>query len=262
MNNKIIRLLLCLILTIGLYNCHQKAISDQWQSLFNGKNLDGWIVKINHHELGDNYANTFRIVDGKILVCYNDYKKFDHRFGHLYYAKPFSSYHLKFDYKFTDQWMEDAPWYAYRNSGIMFHSQDPKTILKDQDWPIAIEYQILAEEKSGEPRPTANVCTPGTEIIYQDELYDGHCLGSSSKTYKLDEWVHGELIVYQDSLLIHKINGDTVLQYSRPQIGGGVVEGFDPSFKIDGKPLKSGYIALQSEGQGIEFKNIMIRELE
>jgi len=36
----------------------------EWQSLFNGKNLDGWIVKINHHEVGDNYVNTFRVVAG------------------------------------------------------------------------------------------------------------------------------------------------------------------------------------------------------
>ncbi len=261
MKNKII-VWLSILVVFSLSNCQQKNHSKKWQSLFNGKNLEGWIAKINHHEISNNYANTFRVIDGKILVCYDDYDSFDNRFGHLYYEQPFSSYHLKFDYKFTDQWMEDAPWYAYRNSGIMFHSQDPKTILKDQDWPIAVEYQILAEEEPGEPRPTANVCTPGTEIFYQDELYEGHCLGSESKTYKLDEWVNGELIVYADSLIIHKINGDTVLQYSRPHIGGAVVEGFDPAVKIDGKPLKSGYIALQSEGQGIEFKNIMIRELE
>jgi len=40
-----------------------------------------------------------------------------------------------------------------------------------------------------------------------------------------------------------------------------VVNNFDPKQKPDGKVLSSGFIALQSEGQPIDFRNIMIREL-
>ncbi len=235
---------------------------NEWQSLFNGKNLDGWIVKINHHETGDNYANTFRVTDGKIQVNYDDYGPFNEQFGHMFYREPFSSYHLKFEYKFTQQWLEDAPSYAFRNSGVMFHSQGPKTILKDQDWPISVEFQLLADAGDGQPRPTGNMCSPGTEVYIQGEKYPQHCINSSSKTYDLDEWISAELIVYGDSLVIHVINGDTVLQYTKPQIGGGVVNGFDPAIKIDGKPLTSGYIALQSEGHGIEFREIKIKKLD
>jgi len=235
---------------------------NQWQSLFNGKNLDGWVVKINHHELGDNFANTFRVVDGKIQVNYDDYGAFNEQFGHMFYREPFSSYHLKFEYRFTHQWVKDAPSYAFRNSGVMFHSQDPNTILKDQDWPISVEYQLLASAGDGQPRPTGNMCSPGTDVFIKGEKYPQHCINSTSKTYDLDEWVSGELIVYGDSLVIHVINGDTVLQYSKPQIGGGVVNGCDPAVKIDGKPLKSGYIALQSEGHGIEFREIRIKKLD
>jgi len=233
-----------------------------WQSLFNGKNLDGWIVKINHHESGDNYANTFRVVDGKIQVNYDDYGPFNEQFGHMFYKEPFSSYHLKFEYHFTDQWLKDAPSYAFRNSGVMFHSQGPNTILKDQDWPISVEFQLLADAGDGQPRPTGNMCSPGTDVFIKGEKYPQHCINSTSKTYGLDEWVRGELIVYGDSLVIHVINGDTVLQYTKPQIGGGVVNGCDPAIKIDGKPLKSGYIALQSEGHGIEFREIKIKKLD
>lgn len=233
-----------------------------WQSLFNGKNLDGWIVKINHLELGDNYANTFRVVDGKIQVNYDDYGTFNEQFGHMFYKEPFSSYHLKFEYRFTHQWVKDAPSYAFRNSGVMFHSQDPKTILKDQDWPISVEFQLLADASDGQPRPTGNMCSPGTDVFIKGEKYPQHCINSTSKTFGLDEWISAELIVYGDSLVIHVINGDTVLQYTKPQIGGGVVNGCDPAVKIDGKPLKSGYIALQSEGHGIEFREIMIKKLD
>jgi hypothetical protein len=144
----------------------------------------------------------------------------------------------------------------------MFHSQDPKTILKDQDWPISVEFQLLADAGDGQPRPTGNMCSPGTDVFINGEKYPEHCINSSSKTFGLEEWVSAELIVHGDSLVIHVINGDTVLQYTKPQIGGGVVNGCDPAYKIDGKPLKSGYIALQSEGHGIEFREIKIKKLD
>jgi hypothetical protein len=243
-------------------NTKEESKAEEWLALFNGKDLDGWTPKFHHHELGDNYANTFRVVDSVIQVNYDGYKEFNERYGHLFYKEPFSSFHLKFQYRFTDQWMKDAPSYTYRNSGIMFHSQDPKTILKEQDWPISVEYQMLAREKEGEPRPTGNMCSPGTDVFFNGEKSLQHCINSSSKTYEWNEWVSGELIVYKDSLVIHKVNGDTVLQYTKPQIGGGVSTRFDPTVKIDGKPLTEGYIGLQAEGQGVEFKDIKIKKLD
>jgi len=235
---------------------------ENWQKLFNGKDLENWMVKIHHHELGDNYANTFRVKDSVIQVNYDGYKTFEERYGHLFYKEPFSSYHLKFKYRFTDQWMEDAPSYTYRNSGVMFHSQDPSSILKDQDWPISVEFQLLAREKNGEARPTGNMCSPGTEVFYKDEMDSRHCINSSSATYAWDQWVNAELIVYSDSLVIHKINGEKVLEYTKPQIGGGVANGYDPNIKTNGKALLEGYIGLQAEGQGVEFKDLKIKKLD
>ncbi|HLT06310.1 MAG TPA: DUF1080 domain-containing protein [Cyclobacteriaceae bacterium] len=235
---------------------------DGWIELFNGKNLDGWIPKIHHHEVGENFANTFRVVNGVIQVNYEDYPKFDERYGHLFYKQPFSSFHLTWEYRFTDEWLADAPDYTYRNSGIMFHSQDPRTILREQDWPISVEFQMLADAGDGKPRPTGNMCSPGTEVYFQGEMDPRHCIESTSDTYAWDEWVSAELIVYGDSLVTHLINGDTVLQYTRPQIGGGVANRYDAAIKIDGKALTEGYIGLQSEGQGVEFKNLRLRNLQ
>ena len=255
--------MLSLAFVLAVLSCKSKvktADEEDWQTLFNGKNLDNWIVKIHHHEIGDNYANTFRVEDGAIQVNYDGYKDFEEQYGHLFYKEPFSSYHLKFEYRFTDQWLEDAPSYTYRNSGVMFHSQDPNTILKEQDWPISVEYQMLADAGDGKPRPTGNMCSPGTEVFYEGEMDPRHCVNSSSDTYKWDEWIKAELIVYKDSLIIHKVNGVKVLEYTKPQIGGGVVNGYDPAIKVDGKPLIEGYIALQAEGQGVEFKEIKIKK--
>ncbi len=236
--------------------------SDEWVELFNGKDLSNWIVKIHHHEPSVNFGNTFRVRDGMIEVSYDEYGEFNDQFGHLYYEKPFSDFHLKLEYQFYGELQEGAPDYTILNSGVMFHSQDPRSMPKEQNWPISVEMQFLAGLPDGAPRSTGNMCSPGTDIVYEGETYDGHCLNSSSKTYPPEQWIKAELVVWGDSLISHIINGDTVLQYSKATMGGGVVDGYDSAIWQPGKPLKSGYIALQSEGQPIRFRNIVLRELK
>jgi hypothetical protein len=211
--------------------------------------------------VGDNFGNTFRVEDGIIKVRYDQYDKFNERYGHLFYNTPYSNYKLKIDYRFTGIWRKDAPSYTERNSGIMFHSQDPKTILKEQDWPISVEMQFLGMLADGKPRPTGNMCSPGTDVVYKGRVDPRHCINSSSKTYDGDQWIHAELIVRGDSLVTHIINGENVLEYTNPQMGGGVANRFNPALKIDGQRLKSGFIALQSEGQEIDFKNIELLDM-
>ncbi len=235
--------------------------AEKWIALFNGKDINDWVPKINHHETGVNFGNTFRVEDSMIKVRYDQYDRFNEQFGHLYYKTPFSYYHLKFEYRITGQWRTDAPGYTIRNSGVMFHSQDPHTMLPNQDWPISIEYQLLAGLDDGKPRPTGNMCSPGTDVVYEGKIDDRHCINSSSKTYPPEVWVKGEIIVLGDSLITHIVNGDTVLQYSKPQIGGGVVNGYNPAIKKDGTLLTSGFIALQSEGQPVDFRNIYLLDL-
>ena len=240
----------------------KNADKEDWVTLFNGKDIKDWVPKINHHETGENYGNTFRVEDGMVKVRYDQYDKFNEQFGHLYYKKPFAYYHLVFEYRMVGEWRKDAPKYTLKNSGVMFHSQDPKTMPKEQNWPISIEFQLLAGLSDGTARPTGNMCSPGTDVVFQGKIDDRHCIPSTSKTYEGDQWVKGEIIVLGDSLITHIINGDTVLQYSKPQIGGGVVANYDPKIKQDGKLLTEGFIALQSEGQPVDFRNIKILNLE
>jgi Domain of Unknown Function (DUF1080) len=246
------------------FNCHspKKAQANaQWMQLFNGKDLSNWMVKIQHHDMDVNFGNTFRAEEGIIKVRYDQYGDFNDQFAHLYYKTPFSSFHLRFEYRFVGEQQKGAPSYTLRNSGVMFHSQDPRSMPKEQDWPISIEMQLLGGLSDGKPRPTGNMCSPGTDIVINGKIAADHCVNSSSKTYDGEQWVKAELIVLGDSMVKHIINGDTVLQYSKPQIGGGIVNRFDPAIKQDGKPLTSGYIALQSEGHPVDFKNIELRDL-
>jgi hypothetical protein len=253
--------ILLIILLSNLYTSQAKPAKEKWIQLFNGKNLNNWTVKIHHHEVGDNFGNTFRAEDGMIKVRYDQYDQFNERYGHLYFNKPFSHYKLRLQYRFTGVWRKDAPDYTEKNSGVMFHSQDPNSMPKEQDWPISVEMQFLGMLADGKPRPTGNMCSPGTDVVYQGKIDPRHCINSTSKTYANDQWITAELIVRGDSLVTHIINGETVLEYTQPQIGGGVANRYNPSLKIDGKLLTSGFIALQSEGQEIDFRKIELLDM-
>jgi hypothetical protein len=228
----------------------------EWQELFNGKNLDGWVVKFFHHELGDNYADTFRVENGAIRVMYDKYGDFGTRFGHLFYKQKLSHYVLALEYRFFGEQVKGGPDYARLNSGVMMHSQAPESILKEQDWPISVEAQFLAGG-----RTTMNVCTPGTEIFMNGQMVKAHCTNSSSRKYGDEGWIAVEVEVIGGETIRHLIDGVTVLEYQKPSIGGGVANGWDPAIKKDGTLLTEGYIGLQAESQPVEFRNIRLLNL-
>jgi hypothetical protein len=233
----------------------------EWIQLFNGKDLSGWKAKIRGHELGDNFGNTFRVEDGILKARYNQYDSFRSQFGHLFYEMKFSYYLLAVDYRFTGEQCPGGPGWAKRNSGAMLHSQDPTTMLKDQDFPISIEGQLLGGLGNGS-RPTANLCTPGTNVHFADTLFTPHCINSTSQTYDGDQWVHAEFLVLGDSLIRHAVNGQIVLEYTKPEIGGGAVSNYDPKIKIDGTPLTEGFISLQGESHPVDFRKVELVNLK
>lgn len=232
------------------------APASDWQEIFNGRNLDGWVVKLAHHEVGDNYGDTFRVEHGLIRVMYDKYTDFGARFGHLFYNQKLSHYVVSVEYRFFGEQMKGGPAYARLNSGVMIHSQAPETILKDQDWPISVEAQLLAGN-----RTTMNVCTPGTEIFMHGDMVKAHCTNSTSKIYPDNDWVSVQVEVLGSERVRHLIDGATVLEYEKPMIGGGVANGYDPAIKKDGTILEDGYLALQAESQPVEFRNVRLLNL-
>lgn len=235
----------------------------EWIQLFNGKDLKDWSIKFAHHDLGTNVHDTFRVEDGLLEVRYDKWNGFTDEFGHIFYKQPYSHYLLAAEYRFVGDQVKGAPasleW-AIRNNGLMLHSQAPKSMLKDQDFPISIEVQLLGGY--GKPRSTANLCTPGTNVVIDGKLVTRHCVNSKSKTYDGDQWVRVEVLVHGDELVRHMVEGETVLEYTKPQIGGGNVSPVDPAVKVDGTPLTSGYIALQAETAPIDFRKVELLNLE
>lgn len=229
--------------------------------LFNGRDLTGWVPKIRRHPAGENYANTFRVEDGLLTVSYDEYAAFDEQFGHLFYETPFSHYRLRIEYRFIGEQAAGAPEWAIRNSGVMVHAQSPWTMPPEQDFPISVEVQFLGGLGDGKARPTGNVCSPGTHIVYRGEFTETHCINSSSPTFDGDQWVVSETHVRGGERIVHFINGEQVIEYGGTVTGGGVVSGHRPELKVEGRPLTAGYIALQSEGHPVQFRRVELLDL-
>lgn len=238
-----------------------QSSQEQWISIFNGKNLDGWTPKFTGHKLGVNYKNTFHVEDGLLKVSYDSYDSFEGKFGHLFYKQPYSNYKIRLEYRFVGNQIPGAPEWAYRNSGIKFHCQPPESMAKDQQSPVSIEVQLLGGNGK-EPRPTANICSMGTHIVMNDSLITQHCTQSKSKTYHGDQWVEVEAEVHGGDIITHFVNGQKVLSYSKPQYDTS-----DPNTQkfIGNKEnliIKEGYIALQAESHPVHFRNIELLPLE
>lgn len=238
----------------------QKTSGKGWIQLFNGKDLSGWTPKITGYKLNENFGNTFYVENGLMKVKYDAYDSFNERFGHIFYKNKFSYYLIAVEYRFTGEQAKNGPGWAYRNSGIMIHCQAPETMMEKQDFPISIEVQLLGGNGKDE-RPTANLCTPGTNVVMNGKLQTNHCFNSTSPTFHGDQWVRVEVLVLADSLVQHIVNHKVVMQYEKPQMGNGNVSNYDPAVKKDGMLLKEGYISLQSESHPVEFRKVELFDL-
>jgi len=225
-----------------------------WVAIFNGRDLTGWTPKIRHSVAGLDSLRTFRVVDGLLTVSYDDYDTFEGRFGHLFYDRPLSSYDLRVEYRIVGEQLTGGADWARANSGVMIHSQSPESMPPEQDFPISLEAQMLRGFGDG-PRPTANLCTPGTHVVRDGKLWTPHCLNSSSVTYRGDVWVTVEIEVRGSEEIRHFVEGREVLRYSRPQLD---LE--DPDairWRPEGpKLLEGGSISIQGEGHPVEFRRI------
>ena len=256
--------ILCLAaLLLPLTSCNEsaqaKGNAGEWVDLFNGKDLDGWTVKITGHDVGDNYKDTYRVEDGILKVAYDQYQKFNGEFGNLFYKTSFSHYILQVEYRFVGDPVPGGPAWAFRNSGVMIHSQSAESMGKDQKFPASIEVQTLGGDGTNK-RSTGNLCTPGTNVVIDDKLVTTHCISSTSETYHGDQWVTLEIEVRGNDLVKHSVNGQTVMEYTQPQLDPKDADA-KKLIKDGNLMLDEGYIALQAESHPVEFRKVQIKVL-
>ena len=266
----------CIIFMILLMFCSVMAQRNdekyKWKPIFNGKNLKNWDIKITDSPINVNFKNIFRVENGILKVSYDQFDKFNGEYGHIYYKTPYSNYILRVEYRFVGEQLKGGEIWNIRNSGVMIHSQSAASMGLHQSFPVSLEVQFLGGLGKG-PRSTANLCTPGTTVEVKGKTFTDHILESSAKTYDGDQWVTVDVIVLGDSIIHHYVNGEKVLSYWKPKIGGGFVNAnnnwekahvanSDDWIKKDGTPLKSGYIALQAESHPVEFRKVELIDLE
>lgn len=251
-----------LIVVVGLFLVAQVAVAEEWKPLFNGKDLKGWTPKIRGHEAGENFADTFRVEDGLLKVRFDKYEgPYRGRYGHLFYNEPFSHYRIRVECRSIGDQVQGGPGWARRNNGLMLHAQSPQTMVLDQEFPVSLELQILTQLEDGKPRSTANLCTPGTNVFLDGKLHTPHCTSSTSKTIPDGEWATIEAEVLGGETIKHFVNGEQVMEYSRPQL--------DPADKnaqrlLDGgspKELTKGLISIQAESAPYDFRKIEVMVL-
>ena len=265
---------LLMVIVLGMVTCSEsfanetfqdnagenKADESNWISLFNGKDLEGWTVKIAGHPVGENFANTFRVEDGILKCEYDDYGPFNRQFGHLYSNLAYSHYKLRLQYRFVGRMLPDAPNYVDLNSGVMLHSQSPQSMRLDQGFPASLEMQFLASLGKGK-RQTGNVCTPGTHLTYDGQLTKQHIVKSSGPTLPADQWVAVEMEVHGHELIIYRVEGKEVLRYRFPVLDPESEEAQDILALGADRKLSFGHIALQAEAQRVWFRNIELLPL-
>jgi hypothetical protein len=239
---------LLIIACLGIGASH----AENWIPLFNGKDLDGWTPKFADMQVGENHHNIFRVADGILKVDYSDAEKFDGRFGHLFYKTPYSHYRIRAEIRFTGEQVPGGPEWAFRNNGLMLHSQAPETMGLEQKFPTSIEVQMSGADPGKNPqtagRPMGCLFTPGTKVMREGKEYKGGANSASGDPMSGLEWVTVEAEVRGGEEIIHFVNGNEVLRYQNTMLQ-------------DGTPLTSGYIAIQAETHNTDFRKIELMPL-
>lgn len=235
------------------------APTDAWEPIFDGQSLTGWTPKISGQALGQDEHSIFRVEAGELRVSYDGYETFGGEFGHLFFEERLSNYQLRFEYRFAPERTPGGPDWAYMNSGVMVHSQAPETLRVDQDFPISVEAQFLGKGPVQPNRTTANVCTPGTDVVIAGELTKIHCINSETPALPTDEWVRFEITVQAGELIRQSINGQEAFLLTAPSF-----DSRDPDVQRLGLSglVTDGYISLQAESHALAFRNIELKRLD
>ncbi|MBD0374726.1 MAG: DUF1080 domain-containing protein [Flavisolibacter sp.] len=256
------RLLFILPLIILSYSfnktVNEEKETKKWISLFNGKNLNHWKPKIAGYKLGENYGNTFRVQNGMLSVRYDQYNRFQNKFGALYFDKKFSNYRLRVEYRFVGDTTPGAPSWGFRDGGIQYHCQPPATIGLDQPFPVCLEYNLHGGNGK-EERPTGEICANGMYVEINGKRNTSYCtLPTVKRTFHGDEWVLAEIEV-RSGTITHFVNGEKVLEFKNPRYDSAHAIG--KTFIVNGNDVvRDGYISLQSNSHPMDFRKIEIME--
>lgn len=258
--------------------------NSEWTPLFNGTDFDGWqkYLGVPHAEslvptlttdVEGNYITDLGVENDPLQVftiVTNDeqpaIRVSGEVFGTLNSLQSYRNYHLKLEYKWGEKrWppRKDLP----RDSGLLYHGfGEPGCV--GLRWHHTQECQIQ-EGDCGDYWPVGNVeiDIPSTKLdtggwygydaeagmntfVFAKDLTRRRCIKLADQELPHGQWNTVELICWGDSS-IHVVNGEVVMRLFK-----------SVQIKRDlRRPLKSGIIALQSEGAEVFYRNINIRPI-
>ncbi len=203
--------------------------------------------------------------NGLLQVRYDKYSELrSAQFGHLFYKTPYSYYRLVVEYRFVGEQAKGHPAPGrFATAARCSTAQDPKTMTRDQDFPISIEGQLLGGKSDGSARPTMNVCTPGTEIVVNGSLYPEHCLNSTLADLRWRSMGAGGISgagLRPDHALRERREGAGIRAASVRRRCRAQPRSSRPA--RTGKLIEGGYgISLQSESHPIDFRKVSLLNL-
>jgi hypothetical protein len=237
-----------------------RAKEDGFKKIFNGKNWDGWYLKIkgNDPELA---KKLFAIEDGVIHVFNSQFPdKYklgtgeNDTHGLFYTEKKYSKYILRFEYKWGTKVANNFNEWQY-DAGCYYH------VTNDQIWPTGFEYQIRYDHTKLRNH-TGDLIQGGTNYKWfpsadsttflspnqggkaQDVTGWMHYASTPKKFNAInDKWNKCEIIVMGDKYAIHKLNGEIINIATDLSVGEGI-------------------IGMQSETAEISYKNVEIKEFD
>ncbi len=234
----------------------------RWERIFDGQTLAGWTPKITGRAVGEDPLGMFTVHEGAIRVSHANYETFEGEFGHLFWKAPLTAYRIRFEYRLFGESLPGIQEWQASNSGLMFHSQAPGSMRLDQAFPVSLELQLLGIPRPTQ-EPTGNLCTPGTTVVLDGKRDPRHCILSSSPLLPVGRWTRVELEVLPSGEITHFIDGEAVLRYSAAELDPEDSDARPLIAAAEGKlELRQGYIALQSEGHQVEFRNIELMRLD
>lgn len=241
----------------------QPGSGENWQDLFNGRNLEGWTFF--HDGVGDTDRHgVARIANGVLHFLGPDYAGPQQTMGHIATTGEWENYHLQLQFKWGVRRFSPRT-LQRRNSGVLYHMSPER----DRLFPACVEFQI-EEGDVGDAVMVNTMAVQGPVLggtplwpnwipaipkTYEPPLVAGglarQWLRHAGHYESLDDWNTLDLYAFGDQAA-HLVNGrivNTLYWMVGPQAGDAR------------PPLTKGRIALEFEAAEVMFRRVRSRSL-
>jgi hypothetical protein len=227
----------------GMAGAGGGAPEDLWVPLFNGVNLDGWVVHGTNEPL-------FAVENGEIHVYPTQADQSNQPQANLRSTTSLGGkYSLHVEYRWGEARFSDRR-QTDRDAGILFHVTGDVT----QVWPDSIECQLGSSPVNGD-WVTGDLWVLGTPTTAQTRNAGGQLqthgggFGFSAASAQAEnphgEWNIVEVIVDGATEAIYNVNGVEVNRVF--------------NMVYNGQPLSEGFISVQAEFAELFYRNIQYR---